>query len=246
MILFKAVFMSVFKRRDVKILLSFIILPILAPVLAGISEQQLDQNIFGSFLNFFGSAIETQYQLVLPAIIAGFIVSSVFHDEIASGTMFLYKDLKRSRIFNAKLLSLLAVYGIYWLGTFITALGTYIFYILPKTKSSFQFFLTADIDKLVLQVLSITAIYLILITIVAAVSIKKATLGAVLAGVLFNIVAQTAPLLNGFRYIFPNTYPRLLGKLDFWGALLISMGISVSYFIIAYAIARRRFQNIEY
>ncbi|MGT2667349.1 hypothetical protein ACVRYP_08570 [Streptococcus rifensis] len=242
--LLSSVFPSVFKRRDVNILLGFMILPIVTPVLTGVSDQQTSQDIYASFFNFFAGAIETQYQLVLPALIIGFIVSSVFRDEINSGQLFLYKDLKRASIFNAKLMSLYAVYGIYWVGTFLATFATYVIYAAPKT--GFHFLPTSQADRLILQLLTITALHFILITLVAAVSIKRSTLAAVLTGALFNIVAQTAPLLNGFRYVFPNTYPRLLGRLNFGAALAISLGISLLYLGLSYGSARKHFNRIEY
>lgn len=242
--LFSSVFVSVFKRRDVNILLAFMILPILTPSLTGLAEGQSNQNVYGSLFSFFGAAIETQYQLVLPALIIGFIVSSVFRNEISSGIMFLYKDIKRSSIFNAKLFSLFAVYGIYWLGTFTATLGTYLVYVVPR--NGFQILPNAAAGQLILQIITISALHLILITLIAMVSIKKSTLVSVLAGVFFMLVAQVAPLLNGFRYVFPNTYPRLLDQLSFSTALIISMSISLLYFGLNYLSARKFFNKIEY
>lgn len=242
--LFSSVFQSVFKRRDVKILLSLITIPALTTALAGVSEQQMSQNVYGGFLNFFSAALELQYQLVFPALILGFIVSSIFRDEINSGIMFLYKDIKRSKIFHAKLMSLFAIYGIYFIGTLLFSLGSYFFYVVPKF--GFQLFATENSSAVILQIISIIGLYLILITLVAFVSIKKRTLVAVLTGVLFNVVAQTAPLLNGLRYVFPNSYPRLIEQLSVGVGFTVSIGIIIVYFTIAYVFARKNFNRIEF
>ncbi|MFC3928291.1 hypothetical protein ACVR05_06885 [Streptococcus caprae] len=244
MTLFSAIFTSVFKRRDVKILLAFMVLPILGPALSGVSESQLDLDIYGNFLSFMTSSLDLQFQLVLPALIMGFIVSSVFQEEIATGILFLYKDINRKRILKAKLQSLYLVYALYWLGTVVVSMLVYLVYVVPK--AGFHFLPTDNLTQLVLQNISNICLNLILITLIAAVSIKKKTLMAVLLGVLFNCVALTAPLLNGFRYVFPNTYPRLLDKIPFPVALAMSLGISLLYLALAYVKAHQNFKKIEF
>lgn len=245
--LFTSVFKSVFKRRDVMILMAFALLPLLVSPLVNIQEGKQAADFTSSAIAYFNSGVETQFQLLLPSLILGFIVSSVFHDEIASGILFLYKDLKRSTIFNAKLLSLLAVYGIYLLLTFIVSILAYYTYFVPTFDLSGQFWVVEGTGQVIfMQLITTIAFHFILITLVATVSIKKSTIQAVLAGVLFTLVSMTAPLLNGFRYTFPNTYPKLIDQLSFGLALLISLALTVLYFGLAYWIAKRRFDNIEY
>lgn len=244
MTLLLSVFRSVFKRRDVNILLSFSFLPLIIPALSGVMEGQLSQDVTGSLVNFFASIIETQYQLVLPALVFSLIVSSVFRDEINSGLLFLYKDIKRSTILNAKLLSLYLVYVIYLIGTFIVTTVIYFLSIAPQTAVAI--FPRQDGGQVFLQILTVVMIHVILITLVAAVSLKKTSLIGVLMGILFNIVAQVVPLLNGFRYTFPNTYPNLIDRLSFGPAFGISVFLGVLYITWAYLSARRQFNKIEY
>ncbi|MBM7635462.1 hypothetical protein [Streptococcus saliviloxodontae] len=179
--LLSLVFKSVFKRRDVYILLAFSLLPLLVGPLSDVQEGKQAGSFTSSAVAYFNSGIETQFQLVLPSLILGFIVSSVFHDEIRSGIMFLYKDIKRSTIFNAKLLSLFAVYGIYLGLSCIVSILAYYLVILPKFGGDAHFLAVAGTGQAVfLQLLSNIAIHLILITLIAAISIKKSTLPAVL------------------------------------------------------------------
>lgn len=243
--LFPSVFQSVFKRRDVNILLAFTFLPLLVSSLAGIGDAQLNTDVTRSLLSFIVSALELQFQLVLPALIMGFIVSSVFRDEISSGILFLYKDIKKSSILHAKLLSLFAVYVIYFLGTVLIASLTYVVTIAPRY--GFHWLPAHQAAYSLLYILSIIGLNLILINLVAAVSIKRTTIMAVLAGVLFNLFAQVGPLLNGFRYAFPPTYAtKLAGQFPFGLALAISLGLILLYFGLAYRSARKNFEKIEY
>ncbi|MBY5006644.1 hypothetical protein K6V33_10585 [Streptococcus suis] len=243
--LFPSVFQSVFKRRDVNILLAFAFLPLLVTSLSGIGDAQLNTDVTRSWLSFIVSALELQFQLVLPALIMGFIVSSVFRDEIGSGILFLYKDIKKSSILHAKLLSLFAVYVIYFFGTVLIASLTYVFTVAPRY--GFHWLPAHQAAYSLLYILSIIGLNLILISLVAAVSIKRTTIMAVLAGVLFNLFAQVGPLLNGFRYAFPPTYAtKLAGQFPFGLAFAISLGLILLYFGFAYRSARKNFEKIEY
>ncbi|MGE9833405.1 hypothetical protein [Streptococcus orisratti] len=242
--LFPSVFQSVFKRRDVNILLAFAFLPLLVSSLAGIGAQ-INTDVASSWLSFIVSALELQFQLVLPALIMGFIVSSVFRDEIGSGILFLYKDIKKSSILHAKLLSLFAVYLIYFLGTVLIASLTYVVTIAPRY--GFHWLPAHQATYSLLYILTMIGLNLILISLVAAVSIKRTTIMAVLAGVFFNLFAQVGPLLNGFRYAFPPTYAtKLAGQFPFGLALIISLGLILLYFGLAYRSARKNFEKIEY
>ncbi|MBY4956101.1 hypothetical protein [Streptococcus suis] len=243
--LFPSVFQSVFKRRDVNILLAFTFLPLLVSSLAGIGDAQLNTDVTRSLLFFIVSALELQFQLVLPALIMGFIVSSVFRDEISSGILFLYKDIKKSSILHAKLLSLFAVYVIYFLGTVLIASLTYVVTIAPRY--GFHWLPAHQAAYSLLYILTMIGLNLILLSLVAAVSIKRTTIMAVLAGVLFNLFAQVGPLLNGFRYAFPPTYAtKLAGQFPFGLAFAISLGLILLYFGLAYRSARKNFEKIEY
>ncbi|HEL1617909.1 TPA: hypothetical protein VB846_001673 [Streptococcus suis] len=242
--LFPSVFQSVFKRRDVNILLAFAFLPLLVSSLAGIGAQ-INTDVASSWLSFIVSALELQFQLVLPALIMGFIVSSVFRDEISSGILFLYKDIKKSSILHAKLLSLFAVYVIYFLGTVLIASLTYVVTIAPRY--GFHWLPAHQAAYSLLYILTMIGLNLILLSLVAAVSIKRTTIMAVLAGVLFNLFAQVGPLLNGFRYAFPPTYAtKLAGQFPFGLAFAISLGLILLYFGLAYRSARKNFEKIEY
>ncbi len=242
--LFPSVFQSVFKRRDVNILLAFTFLPLLVSSLAGIGAQ-INTDVASSWLSFIVSALELQFQLVLPALIMGFIVSSVFRDEIGSGILFLYKDIKKSSILHAKLLSLFAVYVIYFFGTVLIASLTYVFTVAPRY--GFHWLPAHQAAYSLLYILTMIGLNLILISLVAAVSIKRTTIMAVLAGVFFNLFAQVGPLLNGFRYVFPQTYvTKLAGQFPFGLSLAISLGLLLLYFGFAYRSARKNFEKIEY
>ena len=89
MTLFKAIFKSVFNRRDVKIFLIFILLPLLVPLLTEFMDGT-STGLAGNFSEFLATTISTQYRLILPNLLFSLVISSVFKDEIDSGILFLY------------------------------------------------------------------------------------------------------------------------------------------------------------
>lgn len=249
MALFLSVFESVFKRRDVKILFLFALLPILLPFLSITSAEELAKSDFlTSFLSFFSSSIETQYKLLLPVLMLGLVISSVFRDEIDSKIMFLYKDISRKKVFHAKLLSLFVIYGIYVLITFILGVIIYYTYMVPTYHLSGAFFAISAFSShfIILNILGVFAVHLIFISLVAAQSIKRPTLQAILIGLLYILVSMTGPLLVGFKYVIPNSYMKLLGTVPFGIGLVICLALSLIYSSLAYYSAYKNFMKIEF
>lgn len=242
-----AVFQSILKRRDTKIFLSFCLLPILVPFLAG-NMEGMNTDYTKNFLSFFDITLLTQYRLTIPILIFSILISSVFRDEIDSKMMFLYKDIKRSKIFNAKMIGLALIYLIYLFGTFFATLITYYGIMLPRFGVSSNFLPSTSMlsDKSILTILSAILLNVITIVIVAMISIRSKTLVAVLAGIFFTLFAITAPLLTGVKYVIPSTYANTLQAGEFITSLVMIIGLSCIYFLPSYFIARNNFEKIEF
>lgn len=129
----KPVFESIWKRKETKI---FIGLAILTPTFILIST------FLPKEANFYQPSVEEGYELfsftVMEAIIHGFANSlvlpilalfyltyTVFRGEADSRTLFLYKDIKRSDIFWAKVVSLIGIVFLYSGAIFLTSLIYY-------------------------------------------------------------------------------------------------------------------------
>lgn len=242
-----AVFQSILKRRDTKIFLSFCLLPILVPFLAG-NMEGMNTDYTKNFLSFFDITLLTQYRLTIPILIFSILISSVFRDEIDSKMMFLYKDIKRSKIFNAKMIGLALIYLIYLFGTFFATLITYYGIMLPRFGVSSNFLPSTSMlsEKSILTILSAILLNVITIVIVAMVSIRSKTLVAVLAGIFFTLFAITAPLLTGVKYVIPSTYANTLQAGEFITSLVMIIGLSCIYFLPSYFIARNNFEKVEF
>ena len=246
MSLFKSVFKSVFKRKDVNIFLTFAFLPILVPLLSGFMEG-MSSEYTGSFISFLESAVSTQYRFVLPVLLFSLVVSSVFKDEIDSGIMFLYKDINRKKIFNAKLLSLVVVYSIFLGLTIFMSLVSYYGFMLPKGEVSANFISnqSSATIKSLFTLISTINLNLITIALVVMVSITSKTIKSVLAGVFFSLAASVSPMLVGIQYLFPNGYIHFI-QINWVLSYMAAVVLSIIYFVIFYVRGMHKFKNVEF
>ena len=201
----------------------------------------------GNFLSFLESAVSTQYRFVLPILLFSLVVSSVFKDEIDSGIMFLYKDINRKKIFNAKLLSLVVVYSIFWGLTIFTSLVSYYGFMLPKGEVSSNFIAnqSSATIKSLFTLISTINLNLITIALVVMVSITSKTIKSVLAGVFFSLAASVSPMLIGIQYLFPNGYIHFI-QINWVLSYMAAVVLSIIYFVIFYVRGMHKFKNVEF
>jgi amino acid transporter len=201
----------------------------------------------GNFLSFLESAVSTQYRFVLPILLFSLVVSSVFKDEIDSGIMFLYKDINRKKIFNAKLLSLVVVYSIFLGLTIFTSLVSYYGFMLPKGEVSSNFIAnqSSATIKSLFTLISTINLNLITIALVVMVSITSKTIKSVLAGVFFSLAASVSPMLIGIQYLFPNGYIHFI-QINWVLSYMAAVVLSIIYFVIFYVRGMHKFKNVEF
>ena len=191
--------------------------------------------------------MSTQYRFVLPILLFSLVVSSVFKDEIDSGIMFLYKDINRKKIFNAKLLSLVVVYSIFLGLTIFTSLVSYYGFMLPKGEVSSNFIAnqSSATIKSLFTLISTINLNLITIALVVMVSITSKTIKSVLAGVFFSLAASVSPMLIGIQYLFPNGYIHFI-QINWVLSYMAAVVLSIIYFVIFYVRGMHKFKNVEF
>ncbi|HEL1907490.1 TPA: amino acid transporter [Streptococcus suis] len=240
--MFRSIFKSVIHRRDVALFYAFAGLPILVPILSkflvGVKAEYTD-----NFLDFLGAALATQDGIVLPVLLLSLIISAVFRDEIDSGILFLYKDLNRTRLFNAKIISLVVMYASYVLLTVLTSAIAYFGFLNASGKVVSDDW--SNVQSTFLSIFATISINVIGILLVAMVSIKAKSLQAVLAGVFWSLFTTTAPLLIGVRYVVPNGYAKtsLDQPLLAWSLVV---AITTFYTVATYLKGRSNFEKLEF
>lgn len=248
--IFPPIFQSVIKRRDVKLFMAFTFLPFITSML--INTDGIDTAFKGdktvSFISFLASDLTFQMATVLPILILSFVIYSVFREEFDSGIMFLYKDIKRSLIFKAKVAGIISLYAIYLLTTTLISAIAYYLMAAPRYHFSGNLLPSAPLalQSILLQLLAVVAINLIIIMLVSALSLKYKVGVAAMSGVFLALWANVAPQFTTVRYLFPTGYAKMLDQFSFPLALMISLGISLLYFTIAYVFTYRNFLKKEF
>lgn len=245
--LLATVFKTIFSRRDAKIFLTFSFLPLLVPFLSD-NMEGMTADYAKSFLSFFETTLQTQYRLILPVLIFSMLISSVFRDEIDSGILFLYKDISRKKLFNAKIVGLLIIYAMNFVGTAIVSFITYYLILVPKWGIQVYFVPQNQLalEKVILLILVTIFLNVSTTVIVSMVAITHKTLVAALSGVFFALVSVTLPLLTGVKYLAPATYVYALEEGGGFVVLLMVLAISLTYCIPFYLKGKRSFEKVEY
>lgn len=248
--MFIAILESILKRRDVGILMGFSILPMLTPFFMGNEDIDTMSNsdFTSNLLSFVSGALDTQYKLIIPTLIMGFIINSIFRSEIDSGRMFLYKDINKNRIFNVKIFGLIATYGLYFLLSFVLSVVTYFAFIVPKWHLSIHIIPSniGEVQEVVLTMFTTVILNLITIMLVSMTSINGRAITSVLYGVLFTLLSMIAPMLPKLRYFLPNGYIKLLGNMHFNVVFAESLLVSFIYLFSFYTLSKIRFRKVEF
>ena len=249
--LFKPIFFNLIKKKEVKIFLAFSTFPLLLIIvdMFNTNFMQLSApNGALSFFEFFGAVEFTQYQMLIPTIAFLYIISLVFNEEIHNGIMFLYKDLNRRTILNAKLLSLILIYFIYVFLTFIFSFITYFTHLIYKNYTSGHFFPknNIDIQYNIILIIGIILTFILCILLTCMLSIKFSNGITMLIGVLWTITSFIAPNLKTLRYFIPNGYINVYTKLGFNNSIIIMITIFILYSLIIYGMEDKMYENVEY
>ncbi|MDO4903851.1 MAG: hypothetical protein Q3959_06290 [Limosilactobacillus sp.] len=243
---------ALLKKKEAKIALAFSLYPLIL-IVAGLFDTNFMQlNTLGkvalSFSDFVDSVISTQYQMTLPLIVFIYIVTTLFREEFSSGIIYLYKDVSRMTILNAKIGSIVIFQFIYLALTFLSSLFTYYVYLVHQSIASGQF-LSPRISDLQYSIVSSVGTILVFILCMMVTTLASITLTngfTILVGILFALVSFIAPSLNSLKYIFPNGYANIFGHMSFANCILIELVLFIVYFVILYIVALSKYKKIQY
>lgn len=242
---------ALLQKKEAKIALAFSLFPMLLIVvgLFNTNFMQLSAPAGSlSFLEFFSAVLSTQYQMALPLIAFIYIVSTMFRDEITSGRMYLYKDVSRQVILNAKLGAILLLKIVYILLTFCASLVTYYTYLIhqPYTSGKFLPLAIHDLQYTIVSILGTIFVFFLCVLVASLASIMLTNGFAMLIGVVFALFSFIAPNLTSLKYVFPNGYVKVLGQFSFGNTVLLLTLLFIVYYVVLYKLALSRYNQIEY
>lgn len=242
---------ALLKKKESKIALTFSLFPMLLIVVGLFSTNfmQLSAPVGSlSFLEFFSAVLSTQYQITLPLVIFIYIVGTIFRDEMTSGIMYLYKDISRKVILNAKLGAIFLFQLLYIVITFFSSLFTYYVYLIhqPYTSGKFLPPQTDDVQYTIVSILGTILVFLLCLLVASLASIILTNGFTMLVGIIFALFSFIAPHLATLKYLLPNGYVNVLGHLSFHDSILLLTLLFVIYYIILYVSSLHLYNRLEY
>lgn len=244
-------FKNLLKKKETLLYFAFALFPMLLLVvnLFDTNFMQLSAPEGSlSFLEFFGAVMSVQHQLTLPLIVLIYLVSTTFYSEIKNGVLFLYKDMSRRKILNAKLFSLVGIYLSYVGIMFLSSFTTYYLYLNKLSYTSGTFFPAQAVDtqSAVLEILGVIFAGVLCVFVATALSLNFSSGLTMLGSVLFILLSTLAPNLKSLRYFFPNGYSNVFEGIGFLPVVAIVFAIFGIYASLMYLYSNRKFKRIEY
>lgn len=246
----KPIFKTLINRKIAKIVLAFSAFPLLLIVVGlfntGFMQMSAPKGSM-SFLDFFGAVIKVQFNSALPSIAFMYLIVVFVNDEISNGLMYLFKDLNKTKILNAKLVSVILLYGIYFFLTLLASLVTYYLYLIRMPYTSGKFLSTTDgTQSAIISIIGVILFSILLILVTFALSITLKNGATLILGTIFYLVGTMSEHLSELKYFFPNGYDETYQAIGFSKTIFIILGIFLIYAVIFYSYSNFKFKRIEY
>ena len=251
-----AVFQSVWKLRETKILLLFALYPTLYLIGSFFGESNFMQISVEpghelSYLSFLGMMLLSVDGFILPTLAMSYLTITVFRKEVDQHTLFLYKDIKRERVFVAKYLSLLAIVALYFLLFALIALAIYYGRVAHMSIGANLFF-DQSLEQTLFSLASLLAIVMKMcfaLTVLTLVSLFVPTASTMLTALLLTITMLVTGVLGGWvGMLFPNGYTAFveMGEQGVWLAFAGPILVTIAYTIIGTSMGAKKFARLEF
>lgn len=251
-----AIFTSVWKRKETRIYLLFVLFPFLFLLASFFGKSNFMQiSVVGDYrlsgLAFSGILLSSVDSFILPTLAIYFLTISVFRREIDDHTMFLYRDLSRKKIFFSKYISLLSILVLFYL-LFIGVSTTIYFTRVVQFPFASNTLFDKDLSTTFSTIQEIFGIFLkdvFSVTVAAVVCLYLKTGSTIVVAIILSITTMITSMIGGgVAMLFPNGYNRLLsdGILSTPQAFLGALGITLLYTCILLVIGSKKYSHLEF
>ncbi|MBT1175583.1 hypothetical protein JS530_08755 [Bifidobacterium sp. LC6] len=201
-----------------------------------------------SFLDFLAGEFSVQNMLMLPMVVMAYLVASTIYMPFATGRMFLYKDMSRTAIINAKILALMSIYALYALVQTVITFGVYYLYIVRLAYASGTLLpqSMSDASADIVSIISILFTHILTILIAGMLATLYSTGIIMFGSIAWLCLCATLPHLSAARYAVPSGYVSLLPALGLPTTIVLMTALSTAYATALYLCTRHRFARIEY
>lgn len=255
--MFTAIFESVWKRKETKIFLGLALLPALLYALgsffggSNFNQITADKGSL-SLLDFLSLLFTMIDSIVLPMIAFVYLTVTVFTRERDDHTLFLYKDLNRSKVFWAKLGSLVVIIGIFFALFLLVGILVYYTRATAYPYASGKMFgnLAAENLSNLASLLSSFVNFLFFLIVTAFLALRvKMGLTILVTIILDLVVLFTAGGENALRFLLPKAYGANWWQVDNPNVTLLFTGmvvVTLIYFLIFGFLADKSYQKMEF
>ena len=244
------IFRTVYKKKEAKICLLFSLLPLILIFISILPTNFMQINAIQnsiSLMDFFDSVEGVLFQMVLPTIAFMYLSISCVHDEIKKSIIYLYKDIPRIKVLCFKAISIMLMFCIYIIMTFLTSTFTYLFYINNQPYSSHQFIGDgSDVLYITVNLFGIWASSVIGILMVVVISTFAENVVSLIIGIIYILFCIIAPDLKNVYFLFPTGYKNIFENLGFGKSMFFSCAVSVLYLLIICIIGIYSSKRIEF
>lgn len=242
---------TLYKKKEAKLCLLFSLLPFLLIITSILPTNfmQLSGDVGTmSCMEFFEAVIYVQFQMVLPSIAFMHLTTIYVHDEIKNGCLYLYKDIPRKKVFLYKAITLLTLYLVYFISTFITSVLTYYLYVIKQPYASGTFFPMSieDVQYITIGILGVVLAFVISIILVIVLSVFLNNSISLITGILFVLFNSIASVIEKINILFPIGYLSQLNKIGFSQSLLCMLFLFIVYIVIIGLVGSYKIKGIEY
>ena len=237
-------------RKDANILLILGLWPILVTICCrfGTGIFDFSGDPIGAF-EFTSLLLAFQDMIFLPVLVGVYIASMSFYQEIHNKQIYLYKDINRTTILNAKYIS---IYGVYFIFLLTYIVLSFIFYFLifqyEEIATGTLLADTENIIPLLYEAIQVILGILFYIHIGITFSIRTSTGFSIFSTTFIYMLALVTPYLKNFRYLFPIGYKEVIAfeSNSYSLSLLLSLLVWTIYNIILYVFNKHYFNNMEF
>ncbi len=245
------VFKTAYKRKPAKIFMAFGFFPLVLMIISLLPTNfmqigGMDDSM--SFMDFVDLSQSIVFDTVLPLVALIYLVIYSINQEIEKGTLYLFKDIDRGKVIDAKIESVILVYIVFSIITFFSALIAYYLHFKNLSYGSGEFIASNITDRKIMWVSLVGKLYIYIITIVIAVflSIRFNNSVTLVVTLFFALFSSISNKLGLSKYFFPNSYFNLYSQFGFGKCMLLMTLLLAIYLGIFWTLSRKYFRKLEF
>lgn len=240
---------SVLSRKETKIFLIFSLTPLLF-LLSTLMHSKLfsfagPEDMKIAFFDFYYGQFNLQFNSIIPSIALTFLSISIMRNEIQSKILFLYKDIDKRIILLMKLLSLLAVIGIYSVGYFLISLVVYYTQVAHLSYGSLDFW-SKDFNFSLLSVFSVMLSYVIIAVVTSISSLYFKNGVTLVLSLMLTVLMSISVFFPTLQILFPNGYVNVCEQFDLGIGSLVLIGVTSIYCFLSYIFGVYHLRKLEF